>query len=390
MNEIRQFQRGYIFLKGGAWHLRYRQYEVNEDGSTTLVQRSHKLADCREPYTTKRSVRQLADEFLTPLNDGSLANDSTMPVTRFWTTRYLPYIKAQTRPSTFKGYQNTWKTYLQDRLNMQMRHFRTVDCERLLRQITHERDLTTTTLRHIKQLLSGIFRYAIRIGLLNGANPVQAACIPKARRGEDTHAYDLPQILKMLEILPQPAKAMVAVAAFAGLRRGELRALRIEDYDGTSLRIRRAAWEKHITEPKGKRGIGTVPLIPTAARILNEHLAMHHPRNYIFETFRGDPANLEGYARKVIRPMLKEAGIPWYGLHAFRRGLATNLYALGIADIVIQAILRHSDVSVTRQAYIKSDAADPRSISAMEMLEEAVRKQLEPETQKEREEDAAP
>lgn len=58
--------------------------------------------------------------------------------------------------------------------------------------------------------------------------------------------------------------------------------------------------------------------------------------------------DLEGMMREIIRPMLVGAGLPWYGLHAFRRGLATNLHELGVADIVIEAILRHSDLSVTR------------------------------------------
>jgi hypothetical protein len=47
-------------------------------------------------------------------------------------------------------------------------------------------------------------------------------------------------------------------------------------------------------------------------------------------------------------------------VHVFRRGLATNLHELGVAD------------SVTRQAYIKNDAVDPRSLAAMETLELAV------------------
>ena len=115
-----------------------------------------------------------------------------------------------------------------------------------------------------------------------------------------------------------------------------------------------------------------MPLIPTAASVLDEHLASVKRKAYMFETFRGDPADLDYLVREVIRPKLIAAGLPWYGLHAFRRGLATNLHELGVADIVIQAILRHSDVSVTRQAYIKTDAADPRSLAAMQALETAV------------------
>jgi integrase len=295
-----------------------------------------------------------------------------MSIVTFWDERYLPYITDQKRPSTVNGYTKMWNRYLKDRLDQPIREFRTVDCERLLQVLAQELQVSSTTLKHVKHLMSGIFRYAIRTGVLNGGNPVQASCIPKAKPGKETHAYSLEEILKMLAVLQQPAKAVVAIAAFVGLRKGELRSLRPEDYDGASLKISRAAWRKHVNSPKGKRGTGTVPLIPTAAAILDEHLASVTPKKYMFETFRGDPADLDYLVREVIRPKLKEHGLPWHGLHAFRRGLATNLHELGVADIVIQAILRHSDVSVTRQAYIKNDAVDPRSLAAMKTLELAI------------------
>ena len=115
-----------------------------------------------------------------------------------------------------------------------------------------------------------------------------------------------------------------------------------------------------------------MPLIPTAARVLDEYLAMVASKKYVFERFRGDPADLDYMVREVIRPKVREAGLPWYGLHAFRRGLATNLQGLGVAHIVIQAILRHRDVSVTRSAYIKNNGIDPRSLAAMAVLERVV------------------
>jgi integrase len=57
----------------------------------------------------------------------------------------------------------------------------------------------------------------------------------------------------------------------------------------------------------------------------------------------------------------------WYGWHAFRRGLATNLYRLGVSDKTIQAILRHSNLSTTMNVYVKSVDAD--SVAAMKKLE---------------------
>ena len=66
-----------------------------------------------------------------------------------------------------------------------------------------------------------------------------------------------------------------------------------------------------------------------------------------------------------MKDVLTKTKISWHGWHGFRGGLATNLHELGIEDIVIAAILRHSDVSVTRKAYIQSSGVDPRSLEAM-------------------------
>ena len=50
----------------------------------------------------------------------------------------------------------------------------------------------------------------------------------------------------------------------------------------------------------------------------------------------------------------------WHGWHACRRGLGSNLYHLGVPDLVIQKILRRADVSTTQEYYIKVKAPDAR------------------------------
>jgi integrase len=71
--------------------------------------------------------------------------------------------------------------------------------------------------------------------------------------------------------------------------------------------------------------------------------------------------------------------IEWHGWHAARRGLGSNLYRLGVPDMVIQRILRHANVSTTATYYIKTAAADVRT--AMATLEnhiaESVRTQAD-------------
>jgi hypothetical protein len=52
-----------------------------------------------------------------------------------------------------------------------------------------------------------------------------------------------------------------------------------------------------------------------------------------------------------MRPGLALKKIPWDGWHGFRRGVATNLHTLGVADTDIQRILRHANVK--GESYIK-------------------------------------
>src|SRR5579863_6783965 len=60
----------------------------------------------------------------------------------------------------------------------------------------------------------------------------------------------------------------------------------------------------------------------------------------------------------------------WHGWHAARRGLGSNLYRLGVPDMVIQRILRHANVNTTATYYIKTAADDVRD--AMAKLEQNV------------------
>jgi hypothetical protein len=55
--------------------------------------------------------------------------------------------------------------------------------------------------------------------------------------------------------------------------------------------------------------------------------------------------------------------------------LGSNLYRLGIHELVIQKILRHSNVSTTTTYYIKSTASDVKE--AMQQFEQNIAENLE-------------
>jgi integrase len=166
----------------------------------------------------------------------------------------------------------------------------------------------------------------------------------------------------------------MAVAAYTGLRRGEIVGLMWKDYDGKNIWVRRNICF-------GERGEMSVEGPKTEARRLRfrSSLVARHPRRMEGEgrSHRGllafsswvhsqedhpatllddgkmTPVSPANVLRDVVAPAPEKKGVVWYGYHAFRRGLATNLRALGVDDLTIVEIPRHSDVSVTRGSHIK-------------------------------------
>jgi len=201
-------------------------------------------------------------------------------------------------------------------------------------------------------------------------NPVDGALLPRnVREPARTYAYDLHQVRQILKILPPLGKSLVATAAFAGLRRGELRGLDWSDYDGTTLTINRSIWRSLVNPPKTRASRDSVPVIRQLALILDEYRrSIGSPQvGFVFPSSDGPPINLDGFTRKVIQPNLAANRLPWYGWHAFRRGFASNLYAMGAQDILVQRILRHAKAHVTRDCYIK--VFDGAVIAAMDKLQ---------------------
>jgi integrase len=113
-----------------------------------------------------------------------------------------------------------------------------------------------------------------------------------------------------------------------------------------------------------------VPVIPNLATRLTAYreLLGNPASGFMFPSAKaGKPVSMNNLLRREILPALKKAKLQWCGWHAFRRGLATVLYDQAVSDLTIQAILRHSNVTVTRNCYIKR--LPRQSEAAMRTLE---------------------
>jgi integrase len=382
-------QNGQIIRIGDKWYVRY--WERRNIGGTVERKRvtQHLGSVTTRGKRPPADIEREAERHMTTVNGGAVPAERIVTIGDFVERVYLPWIEQHKRPSTAKGYQDIWEDHLKPLCSqLWLKDTRTYHVQGWLNQIGAG-SLSRNTLKHIKSVVSAIFTLAKQQDYFHAENPARDTAInPGAAEPQETYAYSLEEIHGILSLLPEPAGTAFAIAAFMGLRYGEIRGLLWENYRDGEMHISRSIWNGRVTDPKTRKGRAPVPVI----RQLGERLELHRLRcgnpqtGPIFTNALGKPLALSTVAYRQIMPTLnrcercgkpvldhqnanheyaRDNRIPeWHGWHAARRGLGSNLYRLGVPDIVIQRILRHANVSTTATYYIKTAAADVRSAMA--------------------------
>jgi integrase len=402
-------QTGTITKHGRHWVLRFWEYQIR-NGVRVRVNAHKKLAPIGPAYPDKKSVEGLAWKELEPINTRLQTPESATPITEFIETIYLPMVKQFLRPSTYKNYKtDEYERHFKHRMgSLRLRDFRAAHGQRLISAIAKEHpELGHKTLMRLKSFLSGVFRHARVEGYLDGENPMRDVSLPKSVRRVKFRGdiYTMPEIVALLSNVYWPdyhgrvAFAVVATAAFTGLRLAELRGLQWRDLLGDRLSVERTVWRTKQELPKTESSENTVPVLPILKSFLENYRQYLegpvedgsldktlNPTDWMFAgERRGTSMNLPNLVRRTIVPLLTRCAVchnpkhfheeqdknhefkldesipKWKGWHCFRRSLASNLYALGVAPKVIQAILRHSDIATTLSFYVETPESESRA-----------------------------
>jgi len=369
-------QHGQLYRKGRSWMLRYWQDEVGPDGRIVRRRKAKKLGEYSDKFRSKKDLSEEITKVLGAINSkhGRPTSDATMQ--HFIEHSYLPDVRLKKQPSTVKGYTDIYEDHVKHRIGgLRLREFRTVDGQRILDSIANDNpELTHMSLLHMKSFLSGVFSFARRIGAIDAANPMQGrgAVVVAGKRSEPTYAYTLPEIEKVIDAVKnQTHRALITTAAFTGLSLSELRGLKWSDVDfkAKTITVNRKFWRNHEGETKTEARQAPVPMISPVGIALRAHRKTNPSTTYVFEGPYQKPLDIATIGTKRVKPAIP---VEWYGWHAFRRGLATNLHELEVPDKDIQEILRHSNVATTQKSYIKPRAA--AGVAAMRRLEAKVAK----------------
>jgi integrase len=364
--------------RGSVYYLRYRLADgrhVQKLLGPAWTERS------RPPtgYYTKRTAEEALQQVLADARRGTLPGSQPRSGRTFddacsdW-LRYVEHDK-QRAPSTVSDYRNVVRASLLPEFGADtpLEQITTGRIEAYRERLLDDGDLSRRTIQKVLVLLYGILKRAKRRGWIP-SNPAEDVERVTVRRSGDFNVLspvELGAVARAAE--SEQDAAIYTVAAFAGLRLGELRALRWRDLDFAKQTVLvRGSYTHGRPGPPKSGKVRSVPLIDQAARALDalsRRDLFTGPDDLVFCTELGQHINDDRLRERFYAALAgagladKRTGNDPMVFHDLRHTFGTlAVEAWPLHDV--QAYMGHADIQTT-MIYVhhqpKAAAADKLS-----------------------------
>jgi integrase len=365
---------GHVFRverkRGPQWYVKYRL----PSGTQVQKRLGPEWPDTGPPaagYFTKRTAQAALQAILTDARRGTLPGlVETGATVADAAAEWLRYSEQErgVKPSTLSDYQSTVKAYVLPRFgHCSLEEVTTHDVARWQGQLLSAGRISRRTVNKILTALHAIFERARRVWGL-ASNPVADVARRPERYSGDLDFFSPEEVMALVNAAQSKQDgAIFLTAAYTGLRRGELIALRWRDllFERESIRVRASYSYGALTTPKSGK-VRTVPMVPTVAEALvtlRSRDLFVGDDDLVFPGLAGE--HLDGSAlRRRYKAALKCAGLRELRFHDLRHvfgSLAIN--ALTILEV--KEAMGHADVKTTmRYLHHKSRADEARRLAA--------------------------
>ncbi len=360
--------------RGSSWYAKYRL----PDGRQLQRKLGPAWSERGRPpagYFTKRLaedwLRELLDQARRGTLPGMVRTGATFADAASEFLRYAEHDRAL-KPSTLRGYRSIIDAYLIPAFGTRpVEEIAAEDVELWRSQLIgvtserakgegregsqsdgvdqSQRPLANNSKNRILTLLHGIFAHACKVYSLP-LNPVAGIERHPVRIAGDIEVFSPEEVLALVRAAASDQDgAVYLTAAFTGLRRGELLALRWRDVDfkGSVVRVRASYAGGALTTPKSGK-VRSVPLAPevvSALGRLRERELFIDDGDLVFVGEAG--SYLDGSAlRRRYQTALKRASLRVLRFHDLRHTFGTRMIAH--ADIRrVQEWMGHADIQTT-------------------------------------------
>jgi integrase len=306
-------------------------------------------------FATITAARQWRQDASSALRAGTLTADRG-PTLEQAACDWLACVRAGTarnrsgeryKPAAVRGYERNLRLRVLPELGRaRLSDLRLVDLQRWVDRMARS-GLDPATLRSTVTPLRAILRRAEQLGQVQG-NPTRGLTLPASRSRRERFATPREAEALLAELDPGD-RALWATALYAGLRRGELVALRWTDVDLAEgvIDVRRG-WDAEVgeVEPKSRNGRRRVPIPGVLRDYLVERRLGTDPRGRVFES--------DWHVRRITeraRARWEAKGLAPLNLHEARHSYASLMIAAGVNAKALSRWMGHANIGVTFDLY---------------------------------------
>lgn len=313
----------------------------------------------RKTFPSPAEAKTWRADALSALSKGALRAPKPTTVEKAWQTWYEG-AKAGTirnrsgdpfKPSALRAYSSAMRNRVLPELgSARLSDLRRPDLQEFADGLLAE-GLSPSSVQVSLLPMRAIFRRAVSQGEL-AVNPCSGLELPAVRSRRERFASP-EEAEALIAAVPEQDRAIWATAMYAGLRRGELRALRAEDIDLAAgvIRVERG-WDpaEGAIELKSRAGRRKVPVAAVLRDYLLDHLARRQGSELIFGNTPESPFTANRLQRRADEAW-KDAGLERLTPHAGRHTFASLMIAAGVNAKALSTFMGHAKIAITLDLY---------------------------------------
>jgi integrase len=343
----------------GSIYRRKDGYWVGQYGVQTTTGRK-----TRYIYGKRREeVRQKLAKAIADRDGGFLFDDENISVGEYLKRWLNDSVRGSVRASTHASYKRQVGRYIIPAIGrVKLEKLTPAHVQHVYREM-QDRGLSVRTVQYTHAVLHRALKQAKRWGMVN-RNVAEDVDPPRLKRDE-IQPLDREQTRRLLQAAEGVRlQALYVVAVTAGLRPGEMLALRWSDVDlqAGTLRINRALSDGEFAATKTPRSRRKIELSNTARAALRDHrkrqleeqmqkAGLWKDHGLVFPSTVGTPLSHRNVVRS-FKALLKRAGLPVRTrLYDLRHTCATLLLNGNVHPKYVQELLGHASIAQTLDTY---------------------------------------
>jgi integrase len=283
------------------------------------------------------TIRQAGERLITGMRAGTVRNRSGRPF----------------KPSAIESYASALEQHVYKAMGA--RRVSAVERRHVQALADHlSATKAPSTVRNALMPLRVVFRRALREGEVT-VNPVAGVELAAGEKKRDRFTSP-DETRALLAAVSDRDRAAWALAWYAGLRLGEVRALRWEDVDLAAGELHvRQAWcnrTKQTTAPKTEASLRTVPIVGELRRILLEHRMLQGRvgAGLVVQRQGGGVESGDSLAWRAEKAW-KAAGLERATMHAARHSYASLMILARVPITALSRFMGHTSITVTVDRY---------------------------------------